>query len=83
MIRVEIDNPVLEDRLTKIVREQKLQIQDIAVQAIEKFVESFRQDDILASHKKELNKRLQKYQYIDKDQLINLEELKSAIENKI
>ena len=59
MIRVEIDNPALEDRLTKIVREQKLQIQDIAVQAIEKFVESFRQDDILASHKKELNKRLQ------------------------
>ena len=83
MIRVEIDNPALEDRLTKIVREQKIQIQDITIQAIEKFVDSFRQDDVLVSHKKELDRRLHKYQYINKDQLMNLEELKSAVEKKV
>ncbi len=75
MLQLEIDNPVLEDRLMYFVQEQKLQLQDIAAVAIEQYIARLTEEKMLDSHKKELDRRAKKYENIDKSQLMGLDVL--------
>ena len=79
MLQLQIDNPALEEKLTYLLQEKKIQLQDFVSEAIERLVEVNLGGDIPSSHKKELQKRIEKYENIDPASLMDFNELQKWI----
>ena len=79
MLQLQIDNPALEKKLTYLLQEKKVQLQDFVSEAIERLVEVNLDGDIPLSHKKELQKRMEKYANIDPKNFMDFDELQKRV----
>ena len=82
MLQLQIDNPVLEEKLAYLLKEKKVQLQDFVSEAIERFVEVGLHGDIPTSHKRELQKRMEKYAHVNPENLIDLDELQKRVSGR-
>ncbi len=79
MLQLQIDNPALEKKLAYLLQEKKVQLQDFVSEAIERLVDVNLYEDIPSSHKRELQKRMDKYANSDPKNFMDLSELQKRI----
>lgn len=66
-ITLKIDNPDFEKQLMEFVKQQKQNIEEITIEALELFIDAFHKKEKLHYKKRDPKKYIRKIEYIDED----------------